>query len=327
MILSVDLGLAYETVPVFNQIVIKFGEATQGQELPDQNIIKIVPHQDTFQITLQGNLKPSQIETIWQKFLRDADLPEDTVLIPDIDEEEASNKEKDEKTDLLENGEIKADLIPSTETEALEELPREEIVDFLFKTNLQKGFSIDKGEMWNFVENYKQKFGHYLLRKDMESVGIGYIKKLNQEMGMPLKQKDIENLEHLTTPEPKDALHSIPSPDTLEKPKETAEDPLPQKKTIAAKVEQLKKAKALEEKLVQAPAESPKYHKVSLTQKQDNILVISKPEGRRKCPNCQESNPHMIHESVDKTVLISHYPRIYGKKFKCGNCGLVWREE
>jgi hypothetical protein len=35
----------------------------------------------------------------------------------------------------------------------------------------------------------------------------------------------------------------------------------------------------------------------------------------------------MIHESTDKTNIILDYPKMYGKKFKCGECGTEWREK
>ncbi|MFX1393297.1 MAG: hypothetical protein ACFFAH_06945 [Promethearchaeota archaeon] len=47
--------------------------------------------------------------------------------------------------------------------------------------------------------------------------------------------------------------------------------------------------------------------------------------GRRKCPNCNNKNPALIKEHVDKTNVIFNYPRMYGKKFKCGECGAEWR--
>ena len=56
------------------------------------------------------------------------------------------------------------------------------------------------------------------------------------------------------------------------------------------------------------------------------ILTIEKKEGRRKCPECNNENPQMIHESSDKSNIILDYPRVYGKKFKCGSCGVEWRE-
>ncbi len=59
----------------------------------------------------------------------------------------------------------------------------------------------------------------------------------------------------------------------------------------------------------------------------NDILTIEKLEGRRKCPNCGEENTNMIHESTDKTNIILDYPRIYSKKFRCGRCGVEWREK
>jgi len=56
------------------------------------------------------------------------------------------------------------------------------------------------------------------------------------------------------------------------------------------------------------------------------ILTIEKQEGRRKCPECETDDPHMIHESVDKSNIILDYPRVYGKKYLCGQCGCTWRE-
>ncbi|MFX0040209.1 MAG: hypothetical protein ACFFCY_07805 [Promethearchaeota archaeon] len=57
------------------------------------------------------------------------------------------------------------------------------------------------------------------------------------------------------------------------------------------------------------------------------ILTVEKLEGRRKCPECGTDDPHMIHESIDKSNIILDYPRVYGKKYKCGQCGIEWREK
>ena len=58
-----------------------------------------------------------------------------------------------------------------------------------------------------------------------------------------------------------------------------------------------------------------------------SILTVERVEGRRKCPECGINNPLMIHESVDKSNIILDYPRVYGKKFQCGQCGIQWREK
>ena len=59
----------------------------------------------------------------------------------------------------------------------------------------------------------------------------------------------------------------------------------------------------------------------------DSILTIEKTEGRRKCPKCGNENKILIHESVDKSNIIMDYPRMYGKKYRCGECGIEWREK
>jgi hypothetical protein len=58
-----------------------------------------------------------------------------------------------------------------------------------------------------------------------------------------------------------------------------------------------------------------------------SIITVEKMEGRRRCPECETDDPHMIHESVDKSNVILDYPRVYGKKYLCGECGCQWREK
>ncbi|TXT57985.1 MAG: hypothetical protein BAJALOKI2v1_480013 [Promethearchaeota archaeon] len=62
-------------------------------------------------------------------------------------------------------------------------------------------------------------------------------------------------------------------------------------------------------------------------QEDESIMTIDKHEGRRVCPNCGNENKETIHESVDKSNIILDYPRMYGKKYKCGLCGTEWREK
>ena len=63
---------------------------------------------------------------------------------------------------------------------------------------------------------------------------------------------------------------------------------------------------------------------MSLISYDNGILTIEKPIGRRKCPNC--GNDGLIHELDDKTLILMDYPRIYGKKCCCAECGQEWRE-
>ncbi|MHA2008544.1 MAG: hypothetical protein ACXABO_14020 [Promethearchaeota archaeon] len=46
---------------------------------------------------------------------------------------------------------------------------------------------------------------------------------------------------------------------------------------------------------------------------------------RRECPICNNTLKAFIHEITDKTNIIMAYPRVYGKKYKCGKCGQEWK--
>jgi hypothetical protein len=59
----------------------------------------------------------------------------------------------------------------------------------------------------------------------------------------------------------------------------------------------------------------------------ESLLTIEKTEGRRVCPKCGNEQKMSIHESIDKSNIILDYPRVYGKKYKCGQCGVEWREK
>ncbi len=61
----------------------------------------------------------------------------------------------------------------------------------------------------------------------------------------------------------------------------------------------------------------------SLNSQNNNVLLYENSGGRRKCPKC--GNEGLIHEMIDKSVIILDYPKIYGKKNCCGNCGCEWR--
>ena len=44
-----------------------------------------------------------------------------------------------------------------------------------------------------------------------------------------------------------------------------------------------------------------------------------------QCPQCGNTNKAQIRELDDKTHVIYSYPKIYGKKYICGQCGKEWR--
>ncbi|MFX0041928.1 MAG: hypothetical protein ACFE8L_03350 [Candidatus Hodarchaeota archaeon] len=60
-------------------------------------------------------------------------------------------------------------------------------------------------------------------------------------------------------------------------------------------------------------------------EKEKQPIFEGTPEGRRRCPKCGNTNKALIREMPDKTHIILAYPRMYGKKYKCGLCGIEWR--
>ncbi|HEY0090289.1 MAG TPA: hypothetical protein VGB37_15680, partial [Candidatus Lokiarchaeia archaeon] len=47
----------------------------------------------------------------------------------------------------------------------------------------------------------------------------------------------------------------------------------------------------------------------------NGILDVKRGEGRRTCPKCGNQNINAIKELIDKKIIISNYPMMYGKKF------------
>ncbi len=63
----------------------------------------------------------------------------------------------------------------------------------------------------------------------------------------------------------------------------------------------------------------------SITTGAGGIFEVQDDGSRRHCPKCGNDQSHMIKEFVDRTKIINPYPVIYGKKYKCGECGAEWR--
>lgn len=58
----------------------------------------------------------------------------------------------------------------------------------------------------------------------------------------------------------------------------------------------------------------------------DSEVMVQKGEGRIACPKCGNSKRSLIREAEDHTNIIMAYPRIYGKKWICGECGAEWKK-
>lgn len=109
---------------------------------------------------------------------------------------------------------------------------------------------------------------------------------------------------------------------------DTQEDKKPLKLFKKQKKEELPESKKKSEKLVVSKGKSPEVPpdfaspSVPLSSKYKTIM---EGDSRRMCPSCDNSQTKFIYEEKDKTHILMDYPRIYGKKYKCGKCGQEWR--
>ncbi len=97
----------------------------------------------------------------------------------------------------------------------------------------------------------------------------------------------------------------------------------------------IKKVESIEVKLVNDVSEKKRdletFNKVQKIEESKNIEKV--PEETEdgsvarkwQCPQCGNINKAQIRELDDKTRVIYSYPKIYAKKYICGQCGKEWR--
>jgi hypothetical protein len=142
------------------------------------------------------------------------------------------------------------------------------------------------------------------------------------EKGPDYKESDATQLEAESELEEEEEEPEI-EPEHKAEIKDVKEEPEEEEEEVVEAPE-VKEAPETEEK--PAPVATTPSEKAPLKD-EEGLLIIEKSEGRRVCPNCGEENPNMIHETVDKNNIIMDYPRVYGKKYKCGECGTEWKEK
>jgi len=67
------------------------------------------------------------------------------------------------------------------------------------------------------------------------------------------------------------------------------------------------------------------YHEDLTVSSELDLEKINEETIRRKCPTCFNTNKKYIRELTDKSSILMQYPRIYGKKYKCGICRTEWK--
>jgi hypothetical protein len=128
-------------------------------------------------------------------------------------------------------------------------------------------------------------------------------------------------------PEHKSEIKEVVEPKVEEKPKEEPKVEEPKVEEPKAEAPKITETKAPVEGAPTIQSVASSSAAPGIPGRDDGLLTIEKTEGRRKCPRCANENKMLIHESIDKGNIILDYPRMYGKKYKCGQCGVEWREK
>jgi hypothetical protein len=160
------------------------------------------------------------------------------------------------------------------------------IVEDIIKEIKKEGFSIEKAFVEDFIDNFQEKYNRLPKKTEIQPIVKSYLKILEDEQG----EKEIQSSE--------------------------AEIPRNNEDIEPVITNFLKKRNLIntisEERLFRNSGE---------------ILIIPKTDGRRICPICgNDDNFFKIHETIDKTYIISHYPKVYGKSYHCDACSCTWRE-
>ncbi|MFX1316239.1 MAG: hypothetical protein ACFE9T_10270 [Promethearchaeota archaeon] len=163
---------------------------------------------------------------------------------------------------------------------------KDEIISTILKNIRNKGYNIENSDAETFIENFQEKYGRLPSKDEISSIVKGYIIMIKEEELLDKKEEIL---------------------------KEEKIEPFSEEVSTENIYDTL-------ERLPSSKQSTP----ISLRSYENGILVIDKPLGRRKCPSC--GNEGLIHEIDDKSIILMDYPRIYGKKCCCADCGCEWRE-
>jgi hypothetical protein len=160
------------------------------------------------------------------------------------------------------------------------------IVEDIIKEIKREGFSIEKAFVEDFIDNFQKKYNRLPKKIEIRPIVKSYLKILEDEQG----EKEIQPLEN-QIPRLNDDIEPI--------------------------ITKFLKKRNLINTITEG----------SLFRNSGEILIIPKTDGRRICPICgNDDNFFKIHESIDKSYIICHYPKIYGKIYHCDACSCTWRE-
>lgn len=220
--------------------------------------------------------------------------------------------------DLEMQNKILNEMITELNAEQLEDKDLEQKVEILQNTNF---------ELENNIKSLNQLIEKLKAERFQDTKLEAKISSLNQKINE--LEKENLNLKRLETERPKDKIFpdTIPiekkppiqkfpplkSPDLYQSPPIVEEE-------IKTKFVAISTPKTLSIEMNDFQTYKERF--ISPPESEDETLIEESSERKKICPKC--GNKSKIREMLDKTNIILAYPKMYGKKYRCGQCGTEW---
>ncbi|MFX1399229.1 MAG: hypothetical protein ACFFAS_19570 [Promethearchaeota archaeon] len=188
------------------------------------------------------------------------------------------------------------------------QLSREDATYLIINKIEEQGYEIDNMRAIEFIENFQNRYNRLPYENEIQPIVKGYI----------LTQSSIIKKETLVSNE-----YNFPKQSFAPSKALVPEKPI--------NVEKISVDKSIPDftrnENSNFISHDPSPNTIIIKEAPSGLLTIQKPTGRRICPNCGNSGEYKIHEQIDKTNMISLFPRIYGKLYTCDGCRMAWKEE
>ncbi|MFX1356845.1 MAG: hypothetical protein ACFFA8_06115 [Promethearchaeota archaeon] len=218
---------------------------------------------------------------------------------------------ENERANLLEN-------INNLKSKILQESELEQIVDTLKNKNVQLEQQTE--ELSSTIERLKREKFTVIKLENTVSDLKSKIKELENE-NLRLKGKEME--EEI---EPKiEPTYEIESPIEQNKIIEKIKSSIPPLNFEAKTRTKPKEFVLLKEEQIESNIKFDEKTQVSSYSGAEETYDVDSTERKKICPRCGNKNSSQIREMDDKNNIILAYPKIYGKKYICGQCGTEWR--
>ncbi|MFX0057144.1 MAG: hypothetical protein ACFE85_06290 [Candidatus Hodarchaeota archaeon] len=218
---------------------------------------------------------------------------------------------ENERTRLIDN-------INNLKTKILKESELEQIVNTLKSKNIQLEEQTE--ELSNTIERLKREKFTIIKLENTVSELKSKLKKLEDE-NLRLKGKEIAIQEEKKIEPTYEIKSPIEQSKILEKIKSSIPPLKIQEKTKAKPKDLVLLKQVKNDSNVRSEEES----RLNSYKVEEDTYDVDSTERKKICPRCGNKNLSQIREMDDKNNIILSYPKIFGKKYRCGQCGTEWR--